>query len=242
MGIGQIIRKAHPECLPQIQPSGIYLQEIIMKALELTGQKFGRLIVKQKAGKNKWGCIKWRCQCDCGNHTVVAANNLNGGHSKSCGCLNHELCGKTNYKHGHGLSSGVSNTYKSWSQISQRCNNPKNPDYKYYGARGIKVCEHWNEFKNFLADMGECLKGLTLDRKDNDRNYEPNNCRWATRAEQMRNSRAAKLNPLKVQIIKKLLKESKLTQKEIGDIFGVLQMQISKINLGKAWGDIIYVR
>ena len=90
---------------------------------------------------------------------------------------------------------GLSNTreYKAWGQMIQRCTNPNNPDYHYYGERGIQVCRRWRKFENFLADMGPCPPGLTLDRKNNDKNYSPSNCRWATRKTQMRNTRNTNL-------------------------------------------------
>ena len=91
--------------------------------------------------------------------------------------------------HGHATGGVISPTYRCWVQMKQRCTNPKKPDYKYYGGRGIEVCMRWLKFENFLADMGERPEGLTLDRINNDGNYESGNCRWATRMEQMHNTR-----------------------------------------------------
>lgn len=145
------------------------------------------------------------------------------------------------WKHGHNTRiNGTTKTYRVWQSLRKRCHNPKNKSYKYYGGRGIKVCESWNKFKNFLTDMGECPDKLTIERINNDKGYSPDNCKWATFTEQSRSSRQAKLNPLKVQVIKKLLRESKLNNREIGKIFGVTSQSISGIKLNKNWADIIY--
>ena len=143
-------------------------------------------------------------------------------------------------KHGHTKHRKPTKIYRTWTELRRRCNNPKNKDYKHYGGRGIKICKRWNNFENFLKDMGAKPEGLTIERINNDGNYEPNNCKWATRAEQNTNMRYGhKLTPLKVQVIKQLLKESILIQKDIAEIFGVARQTISKINTGKNW-NIIY--
>ena len=98
-----------------------------------------------------------------------------------------------NTKHGHSPRNGKeSPTYQSWRHMKARCQNPNHPDYKYYGGRGVEVCERWQDFANFLADMGERSEGLTLDRINNEGNYEPGNCRWTTRKEQRQNQRDRK--------------------------------------------------
>jgi hypothetical protein len=96
---------------------------------------------------------------------------------------------KGNHKHGHAPAGKESKTYMVWKAMRQRCNNPRHADYPYYGGRGITVCERWNSFANFLADMGEQSPGLTLDRQNNDNGYSPDNCRWVTRATQAANRR-----------------------------------------------------
>ena len=141
-----------------------------------------------------------------------------------------------NFKHGQFIGGKPTSIYLSWIEMLRRCNNTKHPRYKDYGGRGIAVCDRWlNSFMNFLADMGKAPKGLTLDRKDNDGNYELGNCRWATPAQQAQNSRNAKLNKLKVSVIRKLLNEGTLTQNDIAEIFNVDQTLISLINVNKAW-------
>lgn len=146
--------------------------------LELTGSRFGNWIVLEKGDLGSRGEIFWLCKCDCGNEKLVRAGLLRSGNSSSCGCTR----GK------HRMSK--SRTYKSWDSMRQRCNNPNAPDYSRYGGRGIEVCRRWqSSFQNFLDDMGERPEGKTLDRADNSKGYEPDNCRWATPTEQQENRR-----------------------------------------------------
>lgn len=160
-----------------------------MKALDLTGQRFERLLVMQRVENNKYGCSQWFCQCDCGKEKIILGNNLVRNITKSCGCLLKENKGPT-LKHGHAQNRKRSKTYIAWHDMLQRCNNPKDEIYKYYGARGIKVCNRWLEFKNFLEDVGEIPKSLTLDRIDNNKGYYPENCKLSTMKEQSRNKRS----------------------------------------------------
>jgi hypothetical protein len=151
---------------------------------DLTGQKFGRLLVQFRA-PNKGVQTTWTCLCDCGNITLSTSGNLTFGKSTSCGC--------GRIKHGHTTKRNQSGTYQTWRNMIRRCIDANNKDYKNYGARGITVCERWIEsFDSFLADMGERPKGLTLDRKDNDGHYCPENCEWATRLQQCHNRRNSK--------------------------------------------------
>lgn len=159
---------------------------------DLTGQKFGRLEVKEFMGKTKRGESLWGCLCDCGSMRKVLGYSLESGNTKSCGCLRTDNTKIANTKHGHNRRGLTSKTYTKWIRIQQRCYNPKASHYEYYGGRGIKVCDRWlgeNGFEHFLADMGVCPDGMSLDRIDNDGNYEPGNCRWATHKTQMNNTR-----------------------------------------------------
>lgn len=132
----------------------------------------------------------WLCKCECGNEKTVTARSLVGGHVQSCGCLAREVLMDRCLAHGHSRRGAHTSTFSSWASMRGRCRNPTDDAWKWYGGRGITICERWDKFENFLADMGEKPKGKTIDRVNNDLGYSKENCEWRTHKEQCNNRRS----------------------------------------------------
>ena len=153
-----------------------------------TGKKFGRLKVLSEIAPIGYG-RRVICLCKCGEKRICFLGNLRKGTTKSCGCLHREITGKIN------LSHGLSDTpeYMSWTDMNTRCRNKNSTSFHRYGGREIKICRRWEKFENFLEDMGKRPDGMEIDRKNNDGDYEPSNCRWATPLQQANNRSSNRL-------------------------------------------------
>lgn len=148
---------------------------------DVRGRRFGRLVATKYVTGSRWLCL-----CDCGNESTVVSQKLHSGETRSCGCLSRDTCIARSQTH----CQPRDKAYHAWAHIIQRCTNPKEKSWKNYGGRGIRVCDRWFSFENFLADMGRPSSSvLTIDRINNDGHYEPGNVRWADRKTQGRNKR-----------------------------------------------------
>jgi hypothetical protein len=156
-----------------------------LKDFNLTGRRFGRLVVLGSAGNYSynWKTLLFNCRCDCGTEKAILGTLLRRGLTKSCGCLRH----KSPPNRTHGMAG--SRIYQTWLRMIRRCTEKSCRDFPDYGGRGIVVCARWMQFENFFADMGAAPPGKTLDRRNNDHGYQPDNCRWATAKEQANNTR-----------------------------------------------------
>lgn len=166
--------------------------------IDLTGQRFGRLVVIKEAMERPRHRRYWVCLCDCGVEKEIAMTSLRSNLTSSCGCYGREKTSQANSKH----NMSDTPTYNSWRSMKERCDNPNNSHYIWYGVRGIGYPEEWKEFLNFFEDMGERPIGMTLDRIDVNLNYSKENCKWSTVSEQNLNTGVRKDNAQGVKGVK----------------------------------------
>lgn len=197
---------------------------------DLSGQTFGRLTAIACVGRSNARKAVWLCSCACGTQSHVVSVHLVSGHTTSCGCLQAE----NRVTHGHTIG-GKNRTYRIWQAMRGRCSMPSSKMFHRYGGRGIQVCERWRDsFENFLADMGECPNGTSIDRIDNDGNYEPGNCRWATRAEQASTRSTTKLNYVAACLIRHMARQG-ATYYQLAHAFGVSHASIYGVLNRQRW-------
>lgn len=158
-----------------------------MRKQDLTKQKFNMLTVIEQAEGKSSQQLAWLCDCDCGNKKVVLGCHLKSGKTMSCGCHRKKINSEIHTKHGCNRIGKRTTEYTIWADMIRRCSNSSDEFYMNYGGRGISVCERWKEFVNFLADMGEKPNGYSIERKDRDGNYCPENCIWADAITQANN-------------------------------------------------------
>lgn len=233
---GTMLRTGKTKSCGRCQRERASESKITHAAKSMIGRKNNKLTViglsPQKAVGRQF---QWVCRCDCGTLCVVRGASFRSGATKSCGCYRLERVREAATR--HGCTAGRTNndrTYRSWRAMRGRCLNPKNVNWHNYGGRGISICKRWDDYSLFLADMGIRPAGKSIDRIDNSKNYSPDNCRWATPAEQSRNSRKTKLTEDIARSIRSDRSGGTLI-KDIAAARGVSQTTIWSVTAGQTW-------
>ena len=198
------------------------------KIIDLTGQRFGRLTAIKIIGRTNSGLIKWELKCDCGNKTCASTGSLRIGDVNSCGCLHKEIVSKMFTTH----NESKTRLYKIWECMKSRCNNINDTGYKWYGGRNIKICSEWQDYINFRnwALINGYVVGLTIERIDFNKDYCPENCRWATCKEQCNNTRRNKYITYnnKTQTLAQWSEELKISYSTLSARINTLKWTIEK--------------
>lgn len=161
--------------------------------IDLTGCRFGMLLALKEVG-NQLNAVMWECKCDCGKITRITTGNLRQGRSTSCGCNKSKSISLNRARHGETRGGVLTAEFRAWSGMKDRCENPSAEKYPRYGGRGIKVCEKWQKYENFLSDMGrKPTPKHSIERVDNDKGYDPDNCIWATAEVQANNKSTTRI-------------------------------------------------
>lgn len=203
------------------------------KLIDLTGQRFGRWVVLERASNASNGTARWVCQCDCGVKRIVIGHDLRNGSSQSCGCLQREIAAASSKK----FASRDMRLYRIWCAMRKRCSNPAHPFYHIYGGRGIQVCAEWETdfgaFQSWAMDHGYSPE-LTIDRIDNAAGYSPQNCRWVNVAIQANNHRNNKIITYRGES-RTIAQWAKITKMSYGTL-------LSRYNAGWSAEDILELR
>lgn len=197
---------------------------------DVIGQRFGKLTVQ--SGFQDGSRYRLKCVCDCGNECSPRMDTVLAGNCISCGCM-------VNAFNRNGATvDGKKQTveYSTWAGMRSRCNDPKDKAYHRYGGRGIKVCERWNDFINFLSDMGEKPEGHSIERINNDLGYSPENCKWATHIEQSRNKRTSAYSEIQARIVLGMLSKG-FRGIHVSKLTGIDEGTIANIKNGYSWPD-----
>lgn len=206
-----------------------------MRVIDQVGQRFGMLVVVAARSGIDGGQRIWTVRCDCGVQKDVLAGNVRANRTVSCGCYRRisNVAAKT--RHGHS-GANVSPEYRAWMHMRNRCSNPADASYSLYGDRGIRVCDRWSVFENFFSDMGARPSAShSLDRIDNERGYEPDNCRWATPKVQCRNRRCVKMDEVTASQALWMVVDGGYRIADVGRAFSVSASTVSLIVHGKTW-------